>query len=294
MIVVPQSFLQDPHTEILMKDGLSCVVKKEASAVNPNNDRYVTVHGFTLVQEGELVVTTEHGVTKRVKEGEIIFLPKSLYLISDIIPNKSSFKAIVFFIDDSIIEEFLESFPDSVATGVESENVWVTNDTSGIALFTEALIQLHTGGSTVTNKVTRYKLLELLHLLKNTSNGNGLLEKLTKAKKREKVHIKKFMDMNYAKPLKIEDYAFLTGRSISSFHRDFKRLYKMSPKKWLIDRRLEKAKSRITEDYGTSITEIALSAGYENISNFIKAFNKKYGISPKQYQMHVRESILTK
>ena len=40
------------------------------------------------------------------------------------------------------------------------------------------------------------------------------------------------MEKNFDKPLKIEDYAYLTGRSLSTFRRDFKSYFEITPQKW--------------------------------------------------------------
>ena len=94
--------------------------------------------------------------------------------------------------------------------------------------------------------------------------------------------IETFMENNFDKPLKIEDYAYLTGRSLSTFRRDFKAYYQLTPQKWLVEKRLDKALTILTQKE-ISVTELAYEVGYENISYFIKAFKNKVGQSPKQY-----------
>ena len=99
------------------------------------------------------------------------------------------------------------------------------------------------------------------------------------------------MLQHFEKPLDIADYAYLTGRSISTFQRDFKSKFASSPKQWLIEKRLQKA-AQLLKQTSASVTEIALKVGYDNVSHFIKAFNKKYGNSPKQYQIDSRKNTL--
>ena len=48
------------------------------------------------------------------------------------------------------------------------------------------------------------------------------------------------MQKNFDKPLKIEDYAYLTGRSVSTFRRDFKASFSMTPQQWIKEQRLDK------------------------------------------------------
>ena len=88
------------------------------------------------------------------------------------------------------------------------------------------------------------------------------------------------MEENYLNNLNIHDYAVLTGRSISSFNRDFKRLFGTTPKKWLISKRLNKS-HELLNTTKLNVTQIAMEVGYENISHFIEAYKKTYGETPK-------------
>jgi AraC-like DNA-binding protein len=99
------------------------------------------------------------------------------------------------------------------------------------------------------------------------------------------------MNANFNKSLTVEDYAYLTGRSLSTFNRDFKRQFNVSPKKWLMDKRLESAYTLLTHHH-KNVTDVAFEVGYENFSHFIKAFHKKFGISPKQFVIQKRTEVM--
>ena len=120
--------------------------------------------------------------------------------------------------------------------------------------------------------------------------GVEFVDVLHALRMKEKRNIKRFMEDNFDKPLKIEDYAYLTGRSLSTFHRDFKRQFSAGPKQWLIQKRLEKSTALLSNQ---SVTQVAYAIGYENVSHFIKAFQQRYGISPKQFLIRNRsEAVL--
>ena len=97
------------------------------------------------------------------------------------------------------------------------------------------------------------------------------------------------MEQNYDKPLKVEDYAYLTGRSESTFRRDFKQYFDTTPQQWLKEQRLEKA-LRLLQKQEMSVTQVAYEIGYENISYFIRAFKGKVGLSPKQYMLSLHRN----
>jgi AraC-like DNA-binding protein len=65
------------------------------------------------------------------------------------------------------------------------------------------------------------------------------------------------MEKNYDKPLKMEDYAYLTGRSLSTFRRDFKAYYDLTPRQWIKEKRLEKA-VQLFQEKEKSVTDVFL------------------------------------
>lgn len=287
MKVVPQVFYQHPRIEKVLIDGLSCVILKSVEQADLQNERYLATHALTLVLNGGLQVETSEGDLTIVQKNQIVLLPRGLYMISDIIPKNNSFEAVVFFFDEEITDEFLNNFEVFIKEDT-STNLVLEYD-QNLRLFTDTLLTLYRGKN--QHQFTRPKLLELLHLISISKQGNEFLSKLFQLKKRAKKNIWTFMNNNFDKPLDVEDYSYLTGRSISTFRRDFKSKFGISPKKWLIERRLEKA-SLLLKDTNDSVTSIARQVGYENTPHFIKTFQKKFNISPKQFQIKYRKDIM--
>ena len=94
-----------------------------------------------------------------------------------------------------------------------------------------------------------------------------------------KIDILDFMDKNYMHEFTMEELAHYTGRSLSTFKRDFKKISDLTPEKWLIRKRLEAAYSMIQHD-GQKITDVYAKVGFKNQSHFSTAFKKQYGIAP--------------
>lgn len=92
------------------------------------------------------------------------------------------------------------------------------------------------------------------------------------------------MEHNYLKPLGVEDYAYLTGRSVSSFRRDFRAFFGTTPNKWLRERRLRQAVA-LVEGGARNVTELSYAVGYDNVSYFIREFRRLTGFSPKQFML---------
>ena len=94
-----------------------------------------------------------------------------------------------------------------------------------------------------------------------------------------KIDILDFMDQNYMCDLSIEDIAHYTGRSLATFKRDFKKISDLTPEKWLIKRRLERA-YELMKTGKKKVVEVYAEVGFRNPSHFSTAFKKEFGMAP--------------
>ncbi len=289
--VQPQSFYQNPDVEKILVKGLSSILYKRVNSNTLQKEGFLSTHAMTLVLKGSLKIENMYGRMSVVAENQMIFLPKGLYMISDVLRNESEpFEAIIFFFGEGVVDEFIGTLKTKTFEDVCAMPL-VLQYTPDIRLFTENLLRLYRKTGVSHHAVTEPKLLEFLHLINISPQGPIFANTILKLKNKEKRSITEVMEANFDKPLGVEDYAFLSGRSLSTFQRDFKRLFETSPKQWLIDKRLEKAK-QLLEASNDSVTAIAARVGYENVSHFIKAFHEKFSISPKQFLIQKRNEVL--
>lgn len=291
MILIPQKLFDHDQVTTILRDGNVCILSKSLSESIVNREGYISNHVIVLLLEGEQHIKTYEEEFIKVKPKEVLFIPRGMYYISDFLPENGQFKSLLFYFDDHIIQEFL-----STAKVTEFSNKNVPNHLKfgivpSIHLFAESLVNIYQSNQLRNKHFLNLKILELLYLLNSLAKEQqfaNFLFRLTLPKKR---NIKSFMERNFDKPLKIEDYAYLTGRSLSTFRRDFKSFYHITPQKWLKEKRLDKALA-LLQDKEMSVTTLAYEVGYENISYFIKAFKDKVGQSPKQYILALNRNNL--
>lgn len=84
---------------------------------------------------------------------------------------------------------------------------------------------------------------------------------------------------NYEYNVPIKEFARLSGRSISTFKRDFQKVFTATPERWMKERRLEKAHYLIKEKK-LKPGEVYLRVGFENMSHFSTEFKAYYGFNP--------------
>ena len=94
-----------------------------------------------------------------------------------------------------------------------------------------------------------------------------------------KIDILGFMEENFMSDLSIEEIAHYTGRSLATFKRDFKKISSLTPEKWLIKKRLEKA-YELMRTGKKKVVEVYAEVGFRNPSHFSTAFKKEFGVAP--------------
>ena len=87
------------------------------------------------------------------------------------------------------------------------------------------------------------------------------------------------MEKNFMFNLPLEKFGYLTGRSIATFNRDFRKIFKETPQKWLTKKRLDLAYYQLKEKDKKPV-DVYLETGFENLSHFSYAFKKEFGYSP--------------
>jgi AraC-like DNA-binding protein len=87
------------------------------------------------------------------------------------------------------------------------------------------------------------------------------------------------MERNFMFNMPLEKFGYLTGRSITTFKRDFKKAFNTSPQRWLTQKRLELAHYQFVEKNKKPI-DVCYEVGFENLSHFSYAFKKQFGYTP--------------
>ncbi len=85
----------------------------------------------------------------------------------------------------------------------------------------------------------------------------------------------------------LAELAAFAGLSRYHFLRTFKRVAGVTPHQYLLRARLRDAATKLAMS-AAPITEIALDAGFDDLSNFIRGFHAEFGVAPRQYRIAAR------
>ena len=148
-----------------------------------------------------------------------------------------------------------------------------------------------------------HNTLSNLHLFKTPNSRMefmsvfyGMFSKLLSNKNNDGVYpvirpAIKYLRDNLSNPeLSNSKLADISGISEVYFRRLFKASFGVSPKQYLLDARIKKAKI-LLETGNISLEQIALNCGYANIYYFFKVFKEKCGCTPGEYRERFYKTV---
>ncbi len=251
-----------------MSDLLSnLIITKVYSAITLYNDAGEAVTrkdrsswAVIIKYEGETIYYSK-GQENRSNAGNIVILPKgSNYKWQCVKPGHYG---VIEFESEPIIDQIF-TFPVKNSDKLLS----IFRSTEQRRLTKKDFYQIE------SIKNTYAIILELLRSTKQTSAHTT-----KEAKLRPAIH---YIAKHYTEKINNETLAEKCGISTVYFRKLFTETYKVSPINYIINLRIKKAKEMLQSDYST-ITDIAVSLGYQSIYDFSRDFKKHTGLAPSKY-----------
>ena len=100
---------------------------------------------------------------------------------------------------------------------------------------------------------------------------------------------KVFMEQHYFEKIDLNDLAKAALMSRFHYVRIFKQIYGVTPRSYLRDMRISRAKTLLRE--GHSMTDTCFAVGYESLTTFSSVFKKCTGYSPRDFQKRHKSNL---
>lgn len=258
--------------------------------LNPHADKVLVCNGdrryggeITLadnvlvgVLAGELKVV-QAARTRYVTAGDTLLLPRNQPATLVKAPKDGvAYQAVFLTLPTALVQAYYTQHPLLPAQLTFPEPLLFSRNPLLQSLFSSLLPYLELQ-QPLPEKLFPVKLTEALEILRSLDPRSDQV--LANFAEPGKVNLVEFMEANYQFNLPLATFSYLTGRSLTTFKRDFNKAFQLSPQRWLTQKRLALAHYQLTTTRRKPV-ELYLEVGFENLAHFSFAFKKQFGYPP--------------
>lgn len=226
-----------------------------------------------------------------LKEDTCVFLKKGTHISER--EEGEGWCVMTFFIPDGFLKQLINDnernlkLNDLPEAGSDHVIPLSVNELSKSFFF--SMLPYFTQTPAPPENLLELKFKELVLSLLSQDQNQQLLSYINSLRKDKHPTMEDIVQSNFTFNLTLEQYATLACKSVPTFKREFKRIFKESPAKWVTKKRLNLAKE-LLENTKLSIAEITFECGFENQTHFSRIFKEKIGVSPLKFRMRATAS----
>ncbi len=220
-----------------------------------------------------------------LSKGTAVFVKKGACVIEKIYGEDLCLMA--FFIPDSYLRSFLRENSALLQGGksniVDNDLVIPMQVNEMMLAYYDSLMPYFSSDFKPPEDLLELKFRELLYNIISNPVNNELNNYLNSLILPQSNNMQQVVNANLFYNLKLDDYAKLCNRSLSSFKRDFFKLNDVAPAQWILNKRLAYALKLLCST-DKPVNDVSFESGFESSSHFSRVFKRRYGKSPLQYR----------
>lgn len=250
----------------------------EDTRVNILKEQFIPDHVFIYVAKGGFRVF-DGNKSYTFNAGDTCIARKNRLAKYELLDSRDGFEPILFCFDEPFLQKFSKESRFKQIHFVSKDAFIRIPKSALIESFIQSIKPYYKDVMQLDEMFEEVKYEELLLiLLKNQPELAGMLFDFSKP---GKIDLEGFMNRNFKFNISVSRFAYLTGRSLSAFKRDFKNIFDDTPSHWLVQRRLREA-YLLMDKKSQKPSDIYLELGFESLSHFSTSFKKMYGQTPTE------------
>ena len=244
------------------------------------HDPFVYEHYFCIITSGSADHYTDKGVVNYPTGSLCLIRRNQLLKVIKKPDGQKPFATITVFLEQKTLKEY-SSEHGVKANGIYvGEPILILENDAFLKGYFDSLMPYFDQPEKLTPILAHAKTTEVITLLlRNPALKNFLYD----FSEPHKIDLEGYMNRHFSYNIPLAQFAKLTGRSLSSFKRDFVKIFNTTPEKWLQKQRLEQAHFLITQK-NKRPSDIYLELGFETLSHFSYTFKKQFGHTPTALQ----------
>jgi AraC-like DNA-binding protein len=208
--------------------------------------------------------------------GDIFLIPRNqLATIINYPKDGQPHKTVVMHLSVERLRNFYANLNVKV-TAVDSQKIYCFNNHPLLESCLASLVP-YFDMKNLPEDIASLKITEAITILRTIDKGIDNV--LANFEEPGKINLAEYMEKNFMFNLPLEKFGYLTGRSLTTFKRDFSKTFNTTPQRWLTQKRLELAHYQFVEKKKKPI-DVCYEVGFENLSHFSYAFKKHFGYAP--------------
>jgi AraC-like DNA-binding protein len=293
MINLYESVLQHPnyHRQFNCNDSLITVFSCPAEArlmKNKFSALWAQYNYLFYVVEGRKIWHTSEG-SYDIGTGSCVFIRKGAFVLEQFFDV--GFCLVLFFIPDDFICQTLGKKFRAPVKHAGHRQVIHLKSSETLAGFFLSMASYFSEAREPAQSLLELKFKELiLNIADNPGNAELLSYFCSLVNEPGNVALERVMTDNYRYNLKLEQFAQLSNRSLSAFKRDFQIIFRTTPGRWLLEKRLSHAKSLLSNNSKKPISDVAFESGFETLAHFSRAFKQRFGATPSSISNYVPDN----
>jgi AraC-like DNA-binding protein len=267
-----------PGKQILMLNGYSAIQSCTCDR-SWSGTLFLEENVLLIVKEGSLKFRYGNAPYE-VNKNQMAFLKKDILIsleTADMPDDLLKVEYVLFSLKYDLVKEFVKLAELSIAANEKSVPISINTLDKRLEKYVDSLDFYFIEPEKVEGNLVKIKLLELLFYL--SSNGNQIVEQLLDVRDCFRTNITTVVEENITNSLSVQQLAVMSGRSLSSFRRDFLAIYNMPPSQWIRQKRLEKAQQLLRTTTMT-VTDVCYTTGFESIAHFSRLFRTYFKCPP--------------
>jgi AraC-like DNA-binding protein len=217
-----------------------------------------------------------------IGSSEILLLSSGSILMWESKAEDTELESFLIFFSNSILKELCEKHAFVFLNTLGRPSPFLALQKDDFVKNFQSSLQLLTGSDLLSlQKVKLEELLVYLMLSKHNNAVRGFIRNALVDFNTDR--FRQVIVANANNALTIDELAFLCNMSASTFKRRFAKVFNCTPKKYLTEKKMKKARELLLLDSRPS--DIYLDLRYQSLASFSTEFKKYFGISPKKFQL---------
>lgn len=228
------------------------------------------IAGSLVLNDGSKDYPSKKGSLRLIRRNQLLKFTKQP-------AEHEPFRSLSLYLDQNILQELNQDYRIHVDKPSFQKPVAELKTDRLIETYVSSLLEHIETGYFDNQQLAGLKIKEGIILL--IQANPDIKELLFDFSEPYKIDLNTFMNKNYHFNTTLSRMAYMTGRSLATFKRDFEKQFNTTPGRWILQKRLERARYLLVTER-KKVSDIYLDLGFEDLSHFSFAFKKQFGVAP--------------